>query len=232
MITITIVTKNDNDRKKIRAQLSDQDDFSMADTGKDGYDALISAMTRHPDIIIMDFSMEDICGPDLAPIVKRHSPTTSLIALCSTESIGTAVSDAIKRGVSGYLYKEEIADHLALAIRCVHNGGLYISKSMRDQTIHNVLITSQETESLHTGERISKPIFTNTELQILYGIICGHTDREIAKNLNMSSGSLRNCISHAKRKTGLHNRTQISTYALLTGIINVEKIKDSFKRIG
>ena len=224
MITITIVTKHENDRKAIAALLSKQDDFFITNIGKDGYDAFMSAKTCKPDIIIMDFCMDDIICPELAPLIKRHSPSTALIALCSHED-HNAISDAFKSGISGFLIKQEIYDHLISSIRSVYYGGLYISKPAGDRALNYMILQS------NAGFAISRSMFSNTEQQIFYGIICGYTDREIAKNLNMSNGSLRNCISHAKKKTGLHNRTQMTAYALLLGIISIDKIKDSFNLI-
>ena len=64
-------------------------------------------------------------------------------------------------------------------------------------------------------------LFTPTEMGIFYGIIRGHTDREIARNLNINIGSVRNCVSRLKEKTGLRNRVQITIYAILAGKIKL-----------
>jgi DNA-binding NarL/FixJ family response regulator len=56
--------------------------------------------------------------------------------------------------------------------------------------------------------------FTSTELNILNGISRGYTDREIAKSLNINIGSLRNCISRVKKRTGSKNRTQAAIFAM------------------
>jgi len=224
LISIAIAVKNAHDRNTISALLSEQDDFLVTDVGKDGYDALLSATTRQPDIIIMDFKMEDASSQELAPVIKRRSPSTRLIIICSPEDHYT-MDNALKTGISGCLLKQDISGQLVSSVRSVFYGGLYMSRPMETQT------TTNKKEASQVHNLIPRRLFTNTELQILYGIICGYSDKEIAKSLNMSSGSLRNCINHAKKKTGLHNRTQISAYALLAGIINVEKIRDLLKLI-
>ena len=214
MINIAIASKHRDDRAVITALLEKHDDFRIINIGKDGYDALKSAMTQRPDVIIMDFSMEDIDSPELAPIIKRKSPSTAVIVLCSHEQRYT-VTKALKAGISGYLLRQDF-NHLAASVRSVFHGGLYISKSARD---HAMNCLSAPPEAFSAGLNLSHYPFTSTETGILYGIIRGHTDREIAKNLNISIASLRNCICRTKKKTGLQNRTQMTLHALLSGKI-------------
>jgi len=224
MINITIVSKYEDDLKTIITLLAEQEDFHITNTGKDGYDALKSAMTQRPDIIIMDFSMEDIDSPDLAPIIKRNSPSTALIVLCSHDE-RDIIAKVFNAGISGYLLRQDGFDNLASSIRSVFYGGLYISKSVKNHAPHYF---SAPIGVFMTGSGISRFSFTPTEQSILYGITRGCTDREIAKNLNINIGSLRNCVTRIKKKTGLHNRTQIIIYALFTGIINAGKIRELF----
>lgn len=224
MINIAIISKHEDDRKTITALLAEQDDFYITGTGKDGYDALKSAMTQRPDIIIMDFSMEDIDSPDLAPIIKRNSPLTALMVLCSHDE-QDAIVKAFNAGISGYLLRQDGFTNLASSVRSVFYGGLYISETVRSHALNRF---SAPAETSLSGSGIFRPSFTSTEQAILYGITRGGTDREIAKNLNIHTGSLRNCVNRIKKKTGLHNRVQIVVYALFAGIINIAKIKRHF----
>ncbi|MDR0456921.1 MAG: response regulator transcription factor [Treponema sp.] len=228
MITVAVISNHEDDIRTISALLTEQNDFHITSTGKDGYDALRSAKTQRPDIIIMDFSMTDIDSPELAPIIKRNSPSTALIVLCSHNEQDT-VTRAFNAGISGYLLRQDGFTHLASSVRSVFYGGLYISKSVKNHTL-NRLSTPAEIFPAEPG--ISRHFFSSTEQGIFYGISRGCTDREIARNLNISIGSVRNCINQVKKKTGLHNRTQITIYALFSGIINIGKIKDAFLETG
>jgi len=214
MITIAIASKYQDDRAVITALLKEQKDFRVISIGSDGYDALKSATTQRPDIIIMDFRMKDIDSLELAPIIRRKSPSTALIVLCSHEEQNT-VAESLKAGFSGCLLRQDVFNNLVSSIRSVLYGGWYISKSARDLVL-NYFSPPAELD-------ISPFPFSPTETGIFYGIIHGHTDREIARNLNINIGSLRNCISRIKEKTGLRNRAQIIIHALLAGIIRIEK---------
>jgi DNA-binding NarL/FixJ family response regulator len=219
MITIAIASKYQDDRAAITALLKEQEDFRVISIGSDGYDALKSAATQRPDIIIMDFHMKDIDSLELAPIIRRKSPLTALIVLCSPDEQNT-VASVLKAGISGCLLRQDGFNHLVPSIRSVLYGGWYVSKSARDLALNYF----SPPEEVFRAELDTSPfLFTPTETGIFYGIIHGYTDREIAKNLNINIGSLRNCISRIKKKTGLRNRSQITIHALLAGIIRIEK---------
>jgi len=219
MISIAVICNDLGDREAVIAILRKQDDFHIACVGEDGFDLIQSAMTQSPDVAIMDFHLRDIEGPDLAPIIKRRSPSTSLIALCSQRDRGI-VGESLKAGISGCLTKQRVVDNLVPSVRSVYYGGLYFRKPDLDAAPNCFALCAASPES--PGPAI--PVFSPTELGILRGISSGQTDHEIAAGLNITIGTLRNCVSHAKKKTGLRNRTQVAMYALLNGMIKPEKL--------
>jgi len=224
MISITIASKYKDDRMIIDTLLAEQDDFRIASTGADGFHAVRSSMTLKPDIIIMDYNMEDVNSPDIMPIIKRNSPSTALIALCPDKEYGV-VDKALKAGISGFLLWKKDQDKLVSAVRSVFYGGLYISELAKNQLLVKL-------GAIHIAAPIHRHLLTMTEYNIFNGIILGQTDKEIAEDLNMSVGALRNCINKVKKKTGLHNRTQITVYALLSGIISLTKVREKLFNAG
>jgi two-component system nitrate/nitrite response regulator NarL len=217
MITIAIACKYQDDRAVITALLKEQEDFRVISIGSDGYDALKSATTQRPDIIIMDFSMKYIDSLELAPIIRRKSPSTALIVLCSPDE-KNAAAKSLREGISGCLLRQDGFNNLVPSIRSVVYGGWYVSESVRDLALNYF---PPPVEVFPVEMDISPFSFTLTETGIFYGIIRGHTDREIARNLNINIGSVRNCISRMKKKTGLRNRAQIIIHAMLAGILHI-----------
>ncbi|MCL2139042.1 MAG: response regulator transcription factor [Treponema sp.] len=222
MINITVVTKFQEDRIIIANQLSEYNDFHIISEGEDGYHAVMAAMTHKPDIIIMDFYMNDISSIELAPIIKRYSPATALIVLCSEEDANT-IDILLCAGISGCILVQEGYSMLASSVRSVFYGGLFLSKPLLNHALNyfSTLKLEKEKNILHYD-------FSKTEQLVFFGIALGHTDKEIAKDLNITPGSLRNCISSAKRKTGLKNRTQISFCAIFSDMISLVKILSQF----
>lgn len=218
MISICIACENMDDREAIIVLIKKQDDFHIVCIAEDGFDVIRSAINQHPDIIIMDLNLRDIEGLALAPIVKRKSPSTSLIVLCSQEESVT-VEESLQAGISGCLFRQQGFDNLAASVRSVYYGGLYLP------------LQSACTAIRKTGNR-ALPVFTPTELGIFSGITLGCTDTEIAADLNISTGTLRNYVNQAKKKTGLRNRTQITIYALLNGMIRLKKFNGQYGNSG
>jgi len=212
MIDIAVACNDSSDRETILDILKKQDDFHIACVARDGFDLIEAARTQPPDVAIMDFHLVDIEGPALAPIIKRKSPSTSLIVLCSQED-RRAVGESIRAGFSGCLKRQRGFDNLVSSVRSVYHGGLYVSRPDWDEMPERFAWCAA---SPHCGRGA---VFSPTELGILSGILLGHTDVEIALHLNITTGTLRNCISHAKKKTGFRNRSQIAIYALLNGMI-------------
>ena len=227
MITIAVISGQEYDRKSIIRILAKQNDFHIVTAGADGYDALMSAKTQQPDVIIMDFSMDEIICSDLAPIIKRNSPSTAIIVLCSLEE-QAVVSKAFNAGISGCLLKQGGFDNLASSIWCVYHGGLYFSQPIRN---HAVQIFLETKTSRAMGDAAFNGLFSFTDLRIFFGILHGHTDNEIAKELNMNTGSVRNCITRIKQRTRLRNRTQMAILALSTAMMNNRSIKGQLANV-
>jgi DNA-binding NarL/FixJ family response regulator len=218
MIRIAIFSQYKEDRQTIKTLLTEQKDFLIVNIGKDGVDALRSAKTSHPDIIIMDFILSDVDSTVLASAIKRNSPSTELIVLYSCEE-EDATARAFKAGISGCLPRQGAYADLVSAVRSVFYGGLYLSEIDRKYALNYMWKTEKYTSQ--EGFSISRMLFSITEICIFNNIILGFTDKEIAKSLNMTINSLRNCVNRIKQKTGLHNRTQITICALLSGIMNL-----------
>jgi DNA-binding NarL/FixJ family response regulator len=222
MISIAIFSQYKEDRQTISSLLTEQEDFYIATIGIDGCDALMSAKAMQPDIIIMDFIMRDVDSIVLAPAIKRNSPSTALIVLCSGDEQDAAVR-ALKAGISGCLTRQSGFTNLVSAVRSVFYGGLYISEIDKNYALHYMQKMDKYASQENSCD--SKKPFSITDICIFNNIILGFSDKEIAKSLNMSIASLRNCVNRVKQKTGLRNRTQITVHALLSGIMNLPTIE-------
>ena len=229
MISVSVASGNEDDRKTIVSLLSQHDDFQIVSAGKDGYDVLKSAKTHQPDIVITDFSLSDIAGSHLAPIVRLHSPSTEFIVLCSPAEAGTFYQ-AMKAGISGYLLKPDDFANLVSAVRCVFYGGLYVCSREKCRLLQSADKFNPCGKTNRTPQ-VPPECFSPTESRILNGIVLGYNDREIAEQLRITTGALRNNVNRVKQKTGLHNRTQLSFYAMLCGIINLDEIRELFEAV-
>ena len=232
MINIAIICKEKEEQKLFFGLLSGQNDFQIVYTGRDGYDALSMAAPLKPNVVIMDLRLPDIEGPDLAPILKRKSPSTALMVFSSSDE-KELVGKSMKAGISAYLLKEADMNILTDLIRIVSFGGCYISAPIITRIFNTVNLDSisgsdKEAAAFQAGhDRITQK-FTSTERCIIILLAQGFSDREIARELNLAQGTVRNCLSKIRQKTGMKSRTQIVIYALMYGLINFNQL-DIFK---
>jgi len=221
-ISITIASKREDERNTVATLLTEHDDFSISSIVADNFGLVNSAMKLRPNVIVMDFRLENIDTIRLAPIIKRNSPETELIVMCSPKE-RVAVDRVLRAGVSGYLLRQQDFAYLPLSVRCVSYGGLYLSEEIKKQAFN--CFTPQSLAAQGMGKAFPSDIsaarskFTPMELQIFHGIILGYSDSEIASGLSISVGTLRNYVCLTKKKIGLQNRTQIGIYALSCGLI-------------
>ena len=221
-ISITIASKCEDERNTMVELLTKHDDFSISSIVTDNFGLVNSAMKLQPDVIVMDFRLEDIDTLRLVPTIKRNSPETALILLCSPKE-RVAVDRVLRTGVSGYLLRRQDFVHLPWSVHCVFYGGLYVSEEFKKQAFNCFCPQSIAAQGMGkafpSDTSTAYQIFAPMELQIFHGIILGYSDSEIAKALGISLGTVRNYICLTKKKIGLQNRTQIGIYALSCGLI-------------
>jgi two-component system response regulator DegU len=227
MIKIVIISERIQDRNRLYSILSLQDDFEISAFGKDGYDALKLSAQFRPDIIIIDLGKNNGEGPKLVPLIKRKSPDTEVIFLNSRADHENAAL-AVSTGALGYVVKDHNMSELVVSVRTVYNGSYFISAGIVTR-IFRMLSDMIRYRNVYrtplSGKKGYKPIPPNInrmELQIMTFIAQGHSNKEIAENLQIKQGTVRNYLSSAMHKAGLTSRTQVVMYAIASGLIHIE----------
>ena len=128
-IEILVVSKKDTDRECILSILSSQNDLKVIGIEKDETGAIIKSERLQPDVIILDMQKPGLDGVELAPIIHRRSPSTSILMISDIDESEYA-GKAIKAGILGFLFRKTDMDALIHAIRIVNLGGFYISPSV------------------------------------------------------------------------------------------------------
>lgn len=227
MIQIAIIEDKKQDQDLIISLLSAKKGFEIIGCGKDGYDALRLIEKSQPHIMILDLWEDNISGPMLVPLIKRKSPSTSIIIL-SGDDKDEYVSMAISAGASGFLLKKTDLHKLADSIRIVHKGGYFISTIIIVRTfcMNSALTKDQKAIQNSGGKKFLLPdTLSPIELQIMANIGRGCTNKEIAATLNLKPGTIRNYLSSILRKTGLKSRTQAAILALKSGLLQLTGLK-------
>ena len=223
MIQIAVINKEEDDLNRIITLLSGHEDFKIIGLGRSGFDAIKLADNLHPDIIVIEQWMGDINGAELAPIIIRKSPETKLIAIGSRND-SAWIMQALGAGISGCLIKQFHKDELANAVRTVYYGGYYIDRPLIGRLCNHFFITDtlfkqKPGHKTYSTEITILPDISETGLNIISYIAKGYSDKEIAEELCIAPGTVRNCLAVIKRKTGQKNRAQLVIHFLRHGQI-------------
>ena len=173
----------------LSALLGLEDDIEVVGAAADGESAWRELQRLKPDLLVTDIEMPGLTGLELAQRIQRHELATKVVIVTTFARAGF-LRRALDAGVAGYLLKDAPAEDLAGALRKVHAGG---------RAIDPQLAVEAWSESDPLGDR---------ERQVLRLAGEGQSANEIAEQLHLSHGTVRNYLSEAIGKLGVGNRIE------------------------
>jgi len=182
----------------LAALLEIEGDINVVARAKNGKEALQAVLAHKPDVFITDIEMPEMTGLDVAVELKRLHKGTRVIILTTFARAGY-LRRALDAGASGYLLKDMRAEELAEAVRRVQQGLRVIDPELATEA---------------WGE--PDPL-TDRERQVLRLAGDGVTSLDIANDLGLSEGTVRNYLSEAISKLGAANRTEAARIARTKG---------------
>src|SRR5271167_3861499 len=183
----------------LAALLEMEDDIEVIARARNGDEALRTVQQTRPDVFITDIEMPTLTGLEVATELKRRAVPVRVIILTTFARAGY-LRRALDAGASGYLLKDMPAEQLAEAVRRVHRGLRVIDPQLAAES------WTDEPDPL-----------TERERQVLRLAGEGMASSDIAIELNLSEGTVRNYLSEAISKLGASNRTEAARIARAKG---------------
>jgi DNA-binding NarL/FixJ family response regulator len=202
-------------RTGIASLLEIQDGIEIVGLASDGQEAVEQALALHPDVILMDVRMPILDGVAAAGQVRRQLPEC-LVLMLTTFDDEEYVLEALRAGACGYLLKDIPAHDLARAILAAHQGIYQLDPAVASKVV-NALKTRESRPQ--AGQAAAIEALTQREIEVLRLIAKGATNREIAEELVISEGTVKNHISNILSSLGLRDRTQAAIYAKENGLL-------------
>jgi len=204
---IAIVDDHEIIREGI-SELIDKDKFTVVGSFASGIEIKdYMNAGHHVDAILMDITMPEENGINVAKeIINRHK-NVKVIMLTMSESLDD-IKNSAKAGVKGFLTKTASADKISHAITMVMQGDVVFPSKIYDVDNIDIFTNSR-------GK--SKDVLSRREIEILKYIAKGHSNKEIAYELNLAEGTVKVHVKKILTKLGLQNRTQGAIYAINKG---------------
>jgi two-component system response regulator DesR len=183
----------------LAALLELEPDIEVVARARDGNEALALARRERPDLVVTDIEMPGMSGLELAQALRDDAASDARVVIVTTFARPGYLRRALDAGVCGYLLKDAPAERLAQALRRVHGGGRAIDPELAAEAWGDPdPLTERERQVLRrAGEGISGP--------------------DIARELHLSEGTVRNYLSEAISKLGASNRVEAARIARTKG---------------
>lgn len=209
-ITVLIVDDQRLIREGIASLLAIQEGIEVVGTAVNGQQAIALAQKHHPNVVLMDVRMPVMDGVTAAAEIRRQLPDCQVLML-TTFNEEEYIIKALQAGASGYLLKDIPAGDLAQAVQLTHAGIYQLDPSVAGKLVGALGRGAPKTEAPPTTE--IEHNLTDRELEVLRLIATGATNREIAEELVVSEGTVKNHVSSILSRLDLRDRTQAALYA-------------------
>lgn len=220
-IRVVIIDDDPFVQTSLKTILSAQDDIEVLATGGSGSEAIRLFDELGPDVLLMDIQMPETDGLSAAHgILGEHADAR--IVFLTTFSDDEYIVEALRMGVRGYLIKQEVAN-IAPAVRSVMAGQSVLGGEvvgrvdtlMRGDVGGGAGARTEDRGEKGAAARRSAALtrgLSEREYDIIELIAQGYDNKEVAANLFISEGTVRNHVSAILQKLDLKNRTQLAVY--------------------
>jgi len=203
-------------REGLETLLSVHKDIQVVGQASNGQEAVEVAASVRPDVVLMDVRMPVLNGVRATRRLKKALPQCRVIVLTTFDD-DEYVFDALHAGAVGYLLKDVASARLVEAIRATARGESILEPSVAAKVIAEFTRVSSMVPSAQM-EQLVEPL-SERELEILGLIARGASNKEIADQLFIAEGTVKNHVTHILGKLGVRDRTQAALKARELGLL-------------
>jgi DNA-binding NarL/FixJ family response regulator len=198
-------------RSGIRHVLESEAGFEVVGEASSGAEALSLAAALHPDVVVLDISMPDESGLQVAARLRAGSDGPRILIL-SMHDNAEYVLESVRAGAHGYLLKDTAAIELRSAIRAICRGESYFSPPVASRL-------SAAVRGEREGQAAVLDQLTTREREVLQGIAQGRTNKEIATELGISHRTVETHRESLMNKLEIRTVAELTRFALGAGIV-------------
>ena len=207
-IRVLLVDDHPVVRAGIEGILSSQTDIEVVGEASDGIEAICLNQTLQPDVILMDLQMPKMDGVTAIKAITEQANPPHILVLTTYDTDADIVR-AIQAGATGYLLKDTPREDFFAAVRQVAQGASVLTPVVASRLMAHMRAPAEEQLS-------------GREIEVLTLVAQGHNNQDIAKQLHISTATVKTHLIHIYGKLGVSDRTAAVTTALEKGILRLK----------
>jgi DNA-binding NarL/FixJ family response regulator len=217
-MTIRILLVDDQRlfREGLHTLLSGRSELEVVGEAGNGKEALEVATAAKPDVVLMDLRMPVLDGVAATRLLRQELPESRVIVLTTFED-DEYVFDALRAGAAGYLLKDVSSATLVEAIRAAARGESFLEPSITTKVVAEFKRMA-DPSSAAESQPLIEPL-SDREVEILALVATGASNKEIADQLFIAEGTVKNHLTHILGKLGVRDRTQAALKARELGLV-------------
>ncbi len=222
-IRILLIEDNRLLRDGLTVMLKKQNDMDVVATVRNGENILFILRKYKPEVLLLDLGLRDRSSLNLVKIVKKKSPSAKIIVM-DLIPMQNDVFKFVQAGVSGFILKDATVIDFLKTIRSVAKGIQVLPSNLTGSLFSQIV--EQAVNGSNPSVLLDSVRMTKRERQVIELISEGHTNKEIAQKLHLSTYTIKSHVHNILEKLALNTRVQIAKYAHDT-----EKIKSALDDI-
>lgn len=207
LIRILIIDDHPLVREGLAGMLAGQPDFEVVGMAEDGEAAVRLHASLSPNVTLMDLQMPGLDGVGAIEAIKIQQPSAHILVLTTYDS-DADILRAIEAGATGYLLKDTPREELFRAIRTAAQGNSVLAPTVATRLMSRMRAPAEENLSAR-------------EIEVLQLVAKGYSNKEIGRELRISTATVKTHLIHIYNKLGVDDRTAAVTTALEKGIITL-----------
>ncbi|MBD2345339.1 response regulator [Anabaena subtropica] len=208
MIKVLLVDDQNLIRQGLKALLELEADLTIIGEAENGKIAIDLISQCHPDVVLMDVRMPIMDGVAATREIQKSFPGVKVLVLTTFDD-DEYVKAALQHGAMGYLLKDTPSEELAVAIRAVYKGYTQLGPGIVKKLLTQFQATPNQTPPVPPNLAELTP----REKEVLRLIATGASNREIAQELYISEGTVKNHVTNILNRLSLRDRTQAAIVA-------------------
>jgi DNA-binding NarL/FixJ family response regulator len=202
----------------LEAILSADPEIEVVAVAHDGAEALALIPEAAPDVVLLDLKMPGMDGVQATREICRRFPTIKVLVL-TTYGADEWVFEAIRAGAAGYLLKGTPRESLIEAVKGTAAGRTHVDPSVAGKLFDRVVQSEVPSEASKIVDALS-----DRELDVLRLLARGYSNPDIARQLYLSEGTVRNYVSAILTKLEVPDRTRAAVLALRYGLVKLSEL--------